>query len=190
MAGHTAAVVGGRDSPCPNSLRTKFPSHENHVIAPRLTWPASCVSDTLPSFQRSLRSGDRGISPSVSGGRPHGAGTGADRADDTLAAEHLDCGLVRPQVVDITAPLAFRAALLSARPWQAGLRRRGQRWRPDRHGKLYQPARQAGSGPAAVAWCLPSNTGEMDRLKRPRLRHHHVALLGQFQTGGEGAGPG
>jgi hypothetical protein len=43
---------------------------------------------------------------------------------------------------------------------------------------------------AVVAWCLPSDAGEMHRLKGPRLRYHHVALLGQFQSGGEGAGPG
>jgi hypothetical protein len=88
-----------------------------------------------------LRSVDRGISPSVSGGRSYGARTGADRANDTLAAKHLDRWLVRAQVVDLPAPLAFRAALVSARPWQAGLRRWSERWRPDGHGKLYQPAR-------------------------------------------------
>ena len=36
-----------------------------------------------------------------------GASTGAAWANDTLAAEHLHHGLVRTQVVDIPAPLAF-----------------------------------------------------------------------------------
>src|ERR1700761_4125946 len=42
----------------------------------------------------------------------------------------------------------------------------------------------------ALFHCPPSGSSELDRLKGPLLRHHHVALLGQFQTGGQGAGPG
>jgi hypothetical protein len=97
-----------------------------------------------------LRSVDCGISPSLSGGRSYGARTGADRANDTLAAKHLDRWLVRAQVVDLAAPLAFRAALLRARPWQAGLRPRGQHCRPNGHGKLYQSASLAGRGPLSL----------------------------------------
>jgi hypothetical protein len=50
-----------------------------------------------------------------------GAGGAKDRGqgDANLAAEHLHRGLVRAQVVDAPAPLAFRAALISARPWHA-----------------------------------------------------------------------
>jgi hypothetical protein len=66
-----------------------------------------------------LRSVDRGISPSVSGGRSHGARTGADRANDTLAAKHLDRWLVRAQVVDLPAPLVFSGSARQ-RPAMAG----------------------------------------------------------------------
>jgi hypothetical protein len=60
----------------------------------------------------------------------YGALAGTDGAGDTLAADNLDTGLARVQVVDMTLAVTFRAGFLGARPRQARLpqsdgRRRG-----------------------------------------------------------------
>jgi hypothetical protein len=39
----------------------------------------------------------------------HGARAGTDGAGNTLAADNLDTGLARVQVIDMTLPMAFRA---------------------------------------------------------------------------------
>jgi hypothetical protein len=58
----------------------------------------------------------------------HGARAGTDGAGDTLAADNLDTGLARVQVIDMPLAVTFRAGLLGARPRQARLlQRHGRR---------------------------------------------------------------
>ncbi len=54
----------------------------------------------------------------------HPALTGTDGACDTLAADNLDTGLARVQVIDMTLAVTFRAGLLDTRPRQARLLQR------------------------------------------------------------------
>jgi hypothetical protein len=83
-------------------------------MSPRDRLEASGQASVVPNEPSSDR-----YSRDLAAWRSHGARTGADRANDTLAAKHLDRWLVRAQVVDLPAPLAFSGSARQ-RPAMAG----------------------------------------------------------------------
>ena len=87
----------------------------------------------------------------------HAALTGTDGACDTLAADNLDTGLARVQVMDVTLAVTFRAGLLNARPRQARLLQRCHHRRCRADTPESEPP---GPGRADyIHWAPPDRTG-------------------------------